>query len=153
MHDLLGVEPKITLAPSTMNGHTSRAETEESETDIEMESELEEGEHSRRHRRDESDEEEGGRYDIGMRKQPPAKRRRMGTVADTHTVFTTDDEEEGEEREPIVVNFADCGDDLEEYESDGRADAVSDGNIKRDEKRSYWLSKGIGIGTVQDDSD
>ncbi|KAF7979571.1 hypothetical protein HWV62_41856 [Athelia sp. TMB] len=152
LHDLLGVEPKISLAPSTTNGHKSRAESEESETDIEMESELEEGEHSRRHRRDESDD-EGGRYDIGMRKPPPAKRRRVDTVADTHTVFTTDDEEDGEEREPIVVNFADSGDDLEEYESDGRADAVGDGGVQRDEKRSYWLSKGIGIGTVQDDSD
>lgn len=167
-HDLLGVEPKHNLAPPESkrekNGHSSHTVTEAYETDMELDSDIEEGEErlgNRKRRIEESDEleeaeeaeEEEGRYDMGSRRQPPVKRRRVGTVEDELTVFTTDDDDDGEEENLVVAHIADSEEDHEEYESDGQPGATSNGNAKRDEKRSYWLSKGIGIGMVDDDSD
>lgn len=157
-HDLLGVEPKRNPTPPDRrrhsNGQPSRDVTPVYDSDVEVDSDVEEADDprgTRRHRsededeprEDEEEEEEEGRYSIGSRRQPPTKRRRMGTMADKHTVFTTDDEEDGDENGLLVTNIADSEDDLEDYESDGGAS--NDGAAKRDKTRSYWLSKGVGM--------
>jgi non-canonical poly(A) RNA polymerase PAPD5/7 len=72
---------------------------------------------------------------------PPAKRRRTGQSADAHTVFTTDEEE----REYAV----DDGDDSDEEEGEVAEKGRPNGRSSA-ERRSYWLSKGVG---PPDDSD
>ena len=163
---MLGVEPRKTVVPaqvidtrrtisfqseSSRNGHAKSIQVVEEifeEADMEMESDIEELEKPERHhkRRDRSEEEEG-RYGIGAQEQPPNKRRRTSTAKDPHTVFTTDDEDE---EEGLIVNtFTDEGESLEEYESDG-ADEARDS--KAAQRRSYWLSKGVGTGSIDGDS-
>jgi len=168
LHRMLGVEPRKTVVPaqvidtrrtisfqseSSRNGHAKSIQVVEEifeEADMEMESDIEELEKLERHRkrRDRSEEEEEeGRYGIGAQEQPPNKRRRTGTAKDPHTVFTTDDEDE---EEGLIVNtFTDEGESLEEYESDG-ADEARDS--KAAQRRSYWLSKGVGTGAIDGDS-
>lgn len=89
-------------------------------------------------------EEEDGRYSIN-KQQPPTKRRKIGKSLGTHTVFTTDEEEDG------LISMVDSLDEEEgEYASasdDGRR--MSGGPRdpgKVGKHRSYWLSKAIGIG-------
>ena len=168
LHRMLGVEPrKIAVPPditdsrrsinfqaeSSRNGHTKSKNSARvvqeifEEVDMEMDSDIEEIE--KPERRDHS-EEEGGRYGIGVRGQPPSKRRRVGTAQDTHTVFTTDDEEE--EEGMIVSTITDEGESLDEYEASGPEDARDSKTAQQDRRRSYWLSKGIGTGAVNDDS-
>ena len=100
------------------------------------------------------DEEEESRYGIDKR-QPPAKRRRVGAEIDAHTVYTTDEdsEEEGEadddeDNGDLVVHMgdddgSDTGKEEAEYDT-------SPNNQKTGKKRSYWLSKGIDLGHDSD---
>ncbi|KAI0320708.1 hypothetical protein OF83DRAFT_1052529 [Amylostereum chailletii] len=96
--------------------------------------------------------EEESRYGI-----PPKKRRRLGTTADTHTVFTTDDEEDLEEGELVVHGLTDRDDDSddslarEELEYDvftddtepEQAPSSFKGNRStKDRKRAFWAAKG-----------
>lgn len=163
LHRLLGVEPKKNLVihqPEASRHRGSRIkrsaqEVEEiyEKADMDMDSDIEEirSLQSPNGHRHQSDDEEG-RYDIGARDQPPNKRRKMGQARDMHTVFITDDEEE-EEGELIVNNITDEGESLEEYESDGAGEEERDSKTaQQDKRRSYWLSKGIGIGSVDDGS-
>lgn len=165
---MLGVEPrKIAVPPhitdsrrtisfqpeSSRNDHTkskvSAQVVEEifEEVDMEIGSDIEELE--KPEKRDHVAEEEG-RYSISVRREPPSKRRRMGTAQDTHTVFTTDDEEE-EEGLIIQSTITDEGESLDEYETSGLEDA-QDSKAAQQDRRSYWLSKGIGTGRIDDDS-
>ncbi|RDX46948.1 hypothetical protein OH76DRAFT_1385988 [Lentinus brumalis] len=81
------------------------------------------------------------RYDIESR-QPPAKRRRTGTQADVHTVYTTDDDEDafsvshqrGEE-DGISEEEGEYDVAVSDAERPGKAEAAS--------RRSYWLSKAM----------
>lgn len=117
---------------------------EADEVDMDMDSDIDPRYVARRH---ESEDDEESRYDV----QPPKKRRKVHTAQDEYTVFTTDDEQE-EEGELIVTHVVDNGEDLEDYESDPREENDSGtGTVQPDTRRSYWLSKGIGIGTVDDD--
>ncbi|EJF66211.1 hypothetical protein DICSQDRAFT_152192 [Dichomitus squalens LYAD-421 SS1] len=104
-----------------------------------------------------AEEEVESRYDIESRRQPPKKRRRTGTRADEgitlHTVYTTDDEEDG-----FSASHRPSGDDgIEEEEEEydlSALDAESQerGGGSKAEKRSYWLSKAM-AGAASDGCD
>jgi hypothetical protein len=88
------------------------------------------------------DEEEGeeSRYRISKDGAgPPIKRRRVGGPVDGHTVFTTDDDEDDPEA-------SDESDDPDGSFEVGEVKERGGGKNRRDsaERRSYWLSKGIG---------
>lgn len=89
--------------------------------------------------------EEGGRY--GIVRHPPKKRRKTGRTVDDHLVIFVDDDDE-EDRHGY--------DNPEEgeYQSDeGDVDKYTSYYEKRrnERRRSYWLSKGIGPESVDDD--
>jgi len=99
-------------------------------------------------------EEEDSRYDVRPG-QPPLKRRRMGKEKDVHTVYTTDedgddDDNPGAERD-VHVHIHDEDQDEEgsvteeegEYDLDGPGEGSGDVKTKKEQTRSYWLSKGI----------
>ncbi|VDB82658.1 unnamed protein product [Peniophora sp. CBMAI 1063] len=97
-----------------------------------------------------SDSEEESRYEIPG---PPSKRLRLGTSADAHTVFTADEDEDGqvssgsddEEFKQLVQEEGEYTD-AETSESDGEA------NVKRRNKRAYWAAKAA-TGVASLDSD
>ncbi|KAF8077561.1 hypothetical protein FPV67DRAFT_1684010, partial [Lyophyllum atratum] len=150
LHNLLGVKPQPVIGncndlkilgasngsakpPSSSNSREAKSvKTAWQEADVEHE----DG-HHKRHREVDLDEDEEGRYSIG-RQQPPKKRRRKGNLTDTHTVFTTDDDDDHS-----VISE----DDEEEahYASDVGSSRSRRDPEKTDKRRSYWLSKAIGI--------
>jgi non-canonical poly(A) RNA polymerase PAPD5/7 len=86
------------------------------------------------------EEEEESRYRISKDGAgPPTKRRRVGGPVDGHTVFTTDDDEDDPEA-------SDESDDPDGSFEVGEVKERGGGKNRRDsaERRSYWLSKGIG---------
>jgi len=105
-----------------------------------------------------NEDEDESRYDIRDKKQPPKKRRRVGSQKDMHTIYTSDEDEDdnsgavrGDER---LVVHAELGeselDSSNETGSNSVTDeeaeydtATMDDKAKRAERRSYWLSKGI----------
>lgn len=101
------------------------------------------------------EEEEESRY--SRSNQPPKKRRRVGKEADMHTVFTTDDDEDGDANDKdlrLHVGGAEDGATDEEAEYVVVSDSESGDRAskkKNDEKRSYWLSKGVGVGGDTDE--
>lgn len=92
--------------------------------------------------------EEESRYAIDKR-QPPRKRRRTGTAQDAHTYFTTDDEEEeGIIRDDhIELNIVDGGTRERSVSPKGRSPRAKY-SVRN---RSYWLSKGIGEGSSEEE--
>lgn len=93
-----------------------------------------------------ADDEEEGRYDIV--RQPTNKRRKMGHPQASHMVFTTDEEED-----ELVARTNSSGEEDGEYASDGdREGLLISRDSKVEKRRSYWLSKGIGISGNGDDS-
>ncbi|TCD67285.1 hypothetical protein EIP91_000307 [Steccherinum ochraceum] len=106
------------------------------------------------------EEEEESRYRAADSRssQPPKKRRRMGKEADMHTVYTTDDDEDGDANDKdlrLHVGGADDGVTDEEAEYVVVSDSESGDQAnkrKKDEKRSYWLSKGVGLGGDTDET-
>jgi non-canonical poly(A) RNA polymerase PAPD5/7 len=158
---MLGVDPKRTAVPAQVADYTISFRSESSrngftksrppvqvveeileEIDMELESDIEEVKGSVRHHNHQDREDEEGRYGIGAREQPPTKRRRTGTIQDTHTVFTTDDDNDDE------LIATDEEDSLEEYESGGAEESPNPKTVRQDKRRAYWLSKGIGNGAV-----
>lgn len=149
LHNLLDIKPKPTVI-SGAGGETNERGEEASSSGVNNAySAWEESGHTKeadmvlesdeeRHTRDlEEDAEEGDRYDIG-RYQPLKKRRKTGGREDAHTVFTTDDDEwEGSQ------------DSLDEEEEGAYANKVESpkrkSDLPNDKRRSYWLSKGIGL--------
>lgn len=124
------------------------------EADMELSSDSEKhtppSSRAKEKRREPSEEE--GRYGIGSRDQRPKKRRKVGTRADAHTVFMTD--EEDDEDGVIAHTITDEESDLEhdEYASDGGVEGEQGTKTaEQDRRRSYWLSKGVGPGAVDDD--
>ena len=88
----------------------------------------------------EEDEGQSSRYRIDDRREPPRKRRRLGRESDAHTVFTTDDEDAGEEDvEGYSLHVVDDEDSVSVAK--GAKAKVGHGNTS--EKRDYWLSKGL----------
>jgi len=97
--------------------------------------------HHHHKRRQEYQDEEEGRYDISW-KPPPKKRRKVGRPEDAHTVFISDDEED--ELDPTRVYSLDSEVEEVHYVSDG--DDVEPEKLQKvAQRRSFWLSKGIGI--------
>ncbi len=94
-------------------------------------------------RRHEKADEEESRYGIDVR-QPPKKRRRLGTHMDVHTVFTTDEEE--------VYDLDDPEDDMEEaLQVSGQGGRIPKERSEKSERtRSYWLSKAMGGSGLSD---
>nr|VWP00205.1 2-oxoisovalerate dehydrogenase subunit alpha (EC (Branched-chain alpha-keto acid dehydrogenase E1 component alpha chain) [Ganoderma boninense] len=153
LHRVLGLVPQPPLSvQDTTSGRASRTAEAESVEDAHAweEADMDTSDHSEAEAVAES------RYDIESRKQPPRKRRRTGTRADediTHTVYTTDEEEDGyvASHQPL-----DAADGITEEEEEYAVSAVDGADQERGggkaDKRSYWLSKGLpGGGTDSDD--
>ncbi|KAF9532773.1 hypothetical protein CPB83DRAFT_758580 [Crepidotus variabilis] len=171
LHDILGVQSRATPAPVTivkdvegsraMRTHKKRSSPQnkppsasgkessrQSATKVYGDSEGSDGEiivsHINGHQYEQDDED--GRYAIG--RPPPKKRRRTGKQSDAHTViFVGDEDDEHEEGE--FVGFSDSEKGEDEAKSSSQ---VANGQGKTGERRSYWLSKGKGVGGVEDDS-
>lgn len=94
------------------------------------------------------DEEEEGRYHIGRGRSPPHKRRKTGKTADTHTVFTTDDEGECSSS-PAPHSDGESRDTNRRAGDRRRAEQTEDVDKRR--HRCYWLAKGpVGIPDEED---
>ena len=153
MHDILGVKTKHSEVNGIQNSQTRESGPTTSYSDPKVVKPVwngrddlsDEDDYYRRH---DMQEEERGRYDIG--RQPPKKRRKTGRTEDAHTVYLIDDEDES--RSERYEN-----EDGEYYSDEGSPDdrrtSRSGPSPKTDNRRSYWLSKGIGTGsTVEGDS-
>jgi non-canonical poly(A) RNA polymerase PAPD5/7 len=91
--------------------------------------------------RDAADEDESRYAIVRDGAGPPAKRRRTGQAADAHTVFTTDEDEEY----ALADDTGDTSGSAEEGEVDEKAARTGGaGERSSRERRSYWLSKGVG---------
>ncbi|KAG6810786.1 hypothetical protein H0H93_014753, partial [Arthromyces matolae] len=115
-------------------------------------------ERERKRREEEQEEEEGGRYKI---RPPPAKRRRLGDMRDEHVMFVNEDSEregDDEDEEEHWQYFSPSGSEEIKildgppvgWNEKGGGSSSKKGKKERDDRRSYWLSKGIGIGGGQD---
>lgn len=102
----------------------------------------------------EADEESRYRRADSKANQPPKKRQRVGKEKDVHTVYTTDEEDmstigEGDLRLHIGGDQVDgITDEEAQYELISESED-GERKAKKDEKRSYWLSKGVGV--IDDD--
>jgi hypothetical protein len=110
-------------------------EEELGESGMDLGSDDEEEERTRKRVADNTEDEESGRYDIGIRDSPRKKRRiengqRKAQYTQPYMVFTTDDEEDAEQPE---------GADQRRLEDD--EDAENSGELS-ERRRNYWLSKG-----------
>jgi non-canonical poly(A) RNA polymerase PAPD5/7 len=152
LHILLGRKPQPTggkRKETGGNGNPSSSSSSGAAKSVQLawqEADYDDNQYDRRRGRHATgDEEEEGRYDIS-RQQPPSKRRKTGRPQDFHTIFTTDDEDE------LIVG--DTADEDAHYASDGVLEnSASRDPEKADKRRSYWLSKGIGLGSgAGDDS-
>ena len=109
----------------------SAIDVEEVGSDMEASSEVEEVEPTQEHR-DKSADSDGDRYAIAL----PKKRRRTGTVADEHTVFIADSEDDDTDIEEVESQNA-----QKKSPSDGKP---SSNRRSSSDRRDYWLSKGMG---------
>lgn len=160
LHSILGVEPlptvvehvqsdeEIRQSPSSKRQASKVIEDAWEQTRRSRDYAYHESSHSRQHRhRVADDHEEGGRYDIGRH-----KRRKTGRAIDNHhnVIFVDDDEEHR--------GYDDDDDDPGEGECEERYESYVDRyrepypeNPKNDRRRLYWLSKGIGPGSVDEE--
>lgn len=153
LHNLLGVQAKPVVMNGSLperNGVAKASSKSTSEAANSVKSAWAEADnedansHKRRHDAAEEEEEEEGRYRIG-RQQPPSKRQRTGSGKDAHITFMTDEETLSEdEKEDLHY-----GSDIEIIEGPSMRPPSSRDSGKADKRRSYWLSKGIGIGSVE----
>ena len=169
MHRLLGVQPRASdvaapPAPSTRHVPTANGPRQASASITEAwraasESNDEHGDSrasgSKNATREiisvSSDSEEESRYEVPG---PPTKRRRLGTAADAHTVFTADEDEDLQ-----VSSDSENGGLQELIQEEGQyTDADSsesdDGEaaVRRQNKRAYWAAKAA-VGVTDVDSD
>ena len=160
LHNIVGVRPVPTVVKSSER-EPDRKESSSSKSrssravesawdieDVSHDSDHEEySSRSRRHRP--SADEEGGRYDIG--RQPPKKRRKTGRGGDAHTVvFIDDDDDDDDQRR---ADEAEEDEYMSSESGDERRPSLSRrSSAKADHKRSYWLSKGIGRGSFDEQS-
>jgi len=127
-HGMLGI-PRPTDSPLLVNGKSSKRISEES---VRSAWEGIDGDHSSeegdigpwRYHYDDDDDDES-RYT----RQPARKRRKIDTEADYHTVYTTDEDEEGEEGSYVDPRSRPDGDRTGRKQQNGR-------------NRTFWLSKG-----------
>jgi len=155
LHNLYGVKPSPAIVNTHTNGsnvnasgsETSRSQATKSvgstwhRAEVGVESD-EDYQNYHRHRQGEGEDEEG-RYEID-RQQLPKKRRKVGRIEDSHTVFTTDDDE-------LIVTRIDSEDSLDEEEAHYAGNDASESGMA-ERRRSYWLSKAINVGgTIEDD--
>lgn len=101
LHRMLGVTPKASIGQQNpqVHGSTKQSSVAERESvasawgeaSMDLGSSDEEDQPAER----ESDVEES-RYGLGKRQTHPSKRRRVGNARDSHTVYTTDDDEDWE---------------------------------------------------------
>ena len=156
LHSIVGVNPLPTVikhVDSDKKTSESPSSTRQAVEDAweEMRRNREHAYHesssSRQHHRAANDVDEGGRYDIG--RQPPKKRRKTGRAKDNHpVVFVDDDDEERHGYEDDYYYSA------ENREYDDRDESGFDNHrsySRNDRRRSYWLSKGIGPGSLDED--
>ena len=157
LHSIVGVKPlptvvkhvesdkKTSQSPSSKRQAVDDAWEEKRRN---REYAYDESSNSRQHHRVANDGEEGGRYDIG--RHPPKKRRKTGRAIDNHPVIFVDDDDD--ERHGY-----DDDDYSEDREYDDRRGSGFDKyksypeNPRNDRRRSYWLSKGIGPGSLDED--
>ncbi|KAG6915743.1 hypothetical protein DXG01_010040 [Tephrocybe rancida] len=152
LHNLLDVKPQpppVTVANGSApisNGVGSLSSSNTHAASNSVKSAWQEAdkepEHPHKRRHDPDDDDEEGRYKIG-RHQPPSKRQRTGNMKDSHVTFTTD-EDSASEDEKEELHY---GSDIEVIEPppmSGRSSSSRD-TEKADKRRSYWLSKGVGI--------
>jgi non-canonical poly(A) RNA polymerase PAPD5/7 len=167
LHQMVGVDPVSSLLSTKPSSSRSQVKTSErsrgADTSVQaawkaIDSDQESGE-ERTHRSPRMDEEEESRYGIGDKKQPPMKRRRMGTDKDLHTVYISDEEEDSGSsasgRSEHLILHADMGpgsagsveddsdsDSVAAEEAEYTLDHEDDKKTKAQNRRSYWLSKG-----------
>ncbi len=166
LHRMVGQKPLPQVFDGRSNG-VSDSSKNMPEMDMDLGTDSEQEKESKKRRREKDDESDGGRYNIG--KEPPKKRRRKGTSADFRGLFTTDEDSiaEGEKAGPSKKRrrnvdaggiFTADEDSLSEEEGEYASDSsnrpadkesIRKADIK-DRNRSYWLSKGIGPGDVED---
>ena len=101
------------------------------------------------------------RYEIESRKQPPKKRRRVGTRADEditlHTVYTTDEDEEEHSTthqprgDEDGVTDEEKEYDLSALDADHHDPGGGPGRTEAANRRSYWLSKAMAGGDESDE--
>lgn len=105
LHRLLGVEPlrirshgqsdsRRAHAGSSTTTNDHRRPSSQSVQAVEEVSIMSISSDDEKHYKRREPSEEEGRYEIEGRNRPTKRRRKMGTQADPHTVFTTDEEEE-----------------------------------------------------------
>ena len=160
LHSIVGVNPLPTVIKhvgSDKKTSESPSSTRQAVEDAweEMRRNREHAYHesssSRQHHRAANDADEGGRYDIG--RQPPKKRRKTGRAIDNHPVIFVDDDDE-EERHGYHDDDDDSAEDGEygnRHEIDFDNHKPYSENARNDRRRSYWLSKGIGPGSLDED--
>ncbi|KAG7092965.1 hypothetical protein E1B28_009266 [Marasmius oreades] len=94
------------------------------------------------------EDEEGGRYDIGRRSsQPPKKRKKLGN-SHSRMVFVIDEDADADDGESVNLD-SDAEYDLQFDPAEGDipgSKPPSSQTQTNGDKRSYWLSKGIGPG-------
>lgn len=154
LHNLLGIKPQPAVIDSAHTRKSGEVQPGASSLasrgakSVEsawQEAERELDDHHKRHR-GYDDEEEEGRYHIN-RQQPPRKRQKTGGQHDAHAVFTTDDD-----GDDLLSMLGDDLDSLKEEAHYSRSEIgpsrSKEDSEKTEQRRSYWLSKGIGIEEV-----
>ncbi|KAK0496784.1 hypothetical protein EDD18DRAFT_1163932 [Armillaria luteobubalina] len=174
LHRIVGQKPLPQVFDGRSNGAKNGSDSSKNmyEMNMDLATDSEQEKESKKRRREDDDESDGGRYAIG--KEPPKKRRRKGASADYRGLhcFTTDEDSVAEgEKEGTSKKHRHNGtrdrvftadeDSLSEeeaaYASDSSNRPADKSPIRkpdiqdRERKQSYWLSKAIGPGDVQDD--
>ena len=156
LHSIVGVKPLPSIVKHIeYNKKTSQSPSSKRQA---VEDAWEERRRNREYAYDESagsqqrhrvanDSEEGGRYDI--ERHLTKKRRKTSREIDKHPVIFVDDDEEEEHR---GYHGNDYSEDDEYDDRHERGFNKSYPEIPRnDRRRSYWLSKGIGPGSLDED--
>ena len=156
LHKMLGVDPatEVHFKPAAPPAGTSAASTSSARAakqSVQLAWEHADAENDATHRRDAEPEVEESRYGID-RRQPPAKRRRIGSEIDAHTVYTTDDDDSESEDEDrpqdrrsgdVLVHTVESDSDTGKEEAEYDVASPPPKSEKAERTRSYWLSKGV----------
>lgn len=156
LHKMLGVDTALKRAPQVVNGagtnkgvHGSKSSGEAQNavhsawaSEADTDKQLSDDDGARQVAEDTEAEE--GRYDI----PPPKKRRKTGrSDKDEHTVLYVSGSEDEKEDEAYSGQKREVDRERGDRKDDSRRDTES-----ADRRRSYWLSKGIGLGGDEDSS-
>ena len=165
LHSILGVQPLPTVVKhvefdkKSINSPSSKRQAVDDaweERRRNREYAYDESSSSRQHHhRVANDVDEGGRYDIG--RHPPKKRRKTGrAIDDNHPVIFVDDDDEEERLEYDDDEYYysaedDKYDDDRHHKRDFEDHKSYPENPRNDRRRSYWLSKGVGPGRLDEE--